>query len=188
MDSFPRSSTGKTGHIQIDDPTFCYFCNDAMVSAMERAGVDHEALLDTYIRAINVVTQGRPDDLTMSIHMCRGNYKVHNWLNYAFLFTFTDVSLAPQGGVHFTEGGYGRISIKLFNTLDVDVFYVSFYCFTYPRAWGLLCVCVLDSLNMIPTVQGISNPWSICLLTRWSYLDWSRPRIQRWGSIFARCF
>jgi len=47
-----------------------------MISGMEQAGVDHEALLDTYIRAINVVTEGRPDDLTLSIHMCRGNFKV----------------------------------------------------------------------------------------------------------------
>lgn len=30
-----------------------------------------------------------------------------------------------QGGVHYSEGGYGRIALKLFNTLDVDVFYVS---------------------------------------------------------------
>ena len=47
-----------------------------MIIGMEKAGVDHEALLDTYIRAINVITEGRPDDLIMSLHMCRGNYKV----------------------------------------------------------------------------------------------------------------
>ena len=29
-----------------------------------------------------------------------------------------------QGGVYFAEGGYDRIAVKLFNTLDVDVFYV----------------------------------------------------------------
>ncbi|PPQ70490.1 hypothetical protein CVT26_013997 [Gymnopilus dilepis] len=92
-------------HIQIDDPTFCYFCSEFMISGMEKAAVDHEALLDTYIRAINVVTEGRPSDLTVSVHMCRGNYK---------------------GGVHFTEGGYDRIAIKLFNTLDVDVFYLEY--------------------------------------------------------------
>ncbi|KAF9481015.1 UROD/MetE-like protein [Pholiota conissans] len=92
-------------HIQIDDPTFCYFCNEDMIVGMERAGVDHEALLDTYIRAINVITEGRPEDLMISVHMCRGNYK---------------------GGVHFSEGGYGRIAIKLFNTLDVDVFYLEY--------------------------------------------------------------
>ncbi|KIM48267.1 hypothetical protein M413DRAFT_226748 [Hebeloma cylindrosporum] len=92
-------------HIQFDDPTFCYFCSENMISGMEKAGVDHEALLDTYIRAINVITQGRPEDLTVSVHMCRGNFK---------------------GGVHFSEGGYGRIAVKLFNTLDVDVYYLEY--------------------------------------------------------------
>ncbi|TFK30331.1 UROD/MetE-like protein [Coprinopsis marcescibilis] len=91
--------------IQIDDPTFCYFCNENMISGMEGAGVDHEALLDTYIRAINLCTEGRPDDLTVSVHMCRGNFK---------------------GGVHFSEGGYQRIALKVFNTLDVDVFYLEY--------------------------------------------------------------
>ena len=64
------------GNIQIDDPTFCYFCDESMIIGMEKAGVDHEALLDTYIRAINVITQGRPKDLTIGVHMCRGNFKV----------------------------------------------------------------------------------------------------------------
>lgn len=92
-------------NIQIDDPTFCYFCHEKMISGMEEAGVDHEALLDTYIRAINVCTQGRPDDLNIAVHMCRGNFK---------------------GGVHFSEGGYARIAVKVFNTLDVDTFYLEY--------------------------------------------------------------
>lgn len=92
-------------NIQIDDPTFCYFCNEQMIAGMEQAGVDHEALLDTYIRAVNVCTQGRPSDLRIGVHMCRGNFK---------------------GGVHFSEGGYGRIAVKVFNTLDVDVFYLEY--------------------------------------------------------------
>jgi methionine synthase II (cobalamin-independent) len=49
-----------------------------MIAGMEKAGVDHEALLDTYIRAINVITQERPDNLTVSVHMCRGNFKVRS--------------------------------------------------------------------------------------------------------------
>ena len=47
-----------------------------MIAGMVKSGVDHETLLETYIHAINLVTSGRPDDLTVSIHMCRGNYKV----------------------------------------------------------------------------------------------------------------
>ncbi|PPQ62826.1 hypothetical protein CVT24_000520 [Panaeolus cyanescens] len=91
-------------NIQIDDPTFCYFCSEAMLEGMEKAGVDHESLLDTYIRAINYCTRDRPADMTISLHMCRGNFK----------------------GAHFSEGGYERIAFKVFNMLDVDAFYLEY--------------------------------------------------------------
>ncbi|KAL0951278.1 hypothetical protein HGRIS_007989 [Hohenbuehelia grisea] len=91
-------------HIQFDDPTFCYFCNDAMISGMEEAGVNHEALLTTYIRAINVCVRDRPGDLTVSVHLCRGNFK----------------------GMSFSEGSYARIAKKVFNELDVDTFYLEY--------------------------------------------------------------
>ncbi|KAF7347889.1 Methionine vitamin-b12 [Mycena venus] len=92
-------------NIQLDDPTFCYFCNDDMITGMEAAGVDHEALLDTYIRAINICTVDRPQDLHIGLHMCRGNFR---------------------GGIHFSEGGYHRIAVKLFNSVDVDTFYLEY--------------------------------------------------------------
>lgn len=91
-------------HIQIDDPTFCYFCSEAMITGMEAACVDHEALLDSYIRAINVCVKDRPADLRISVHTCRGNFK----------------------GLYFAEGTYDRIASKLFNTLDVDTFYLEY--------------------------------------------------------------
>ncbi|KAG6873567.1 hypothetical protein C0992_008612 [Termitomyces sp. T32_za158] len=75
------------------------------ITRMEEAGVDHEALLDTYIHAINVCTRDRPSDLTVGVHMCRGNFK---------------------NGVHFSEGGYDRIAMRLFNKLDVDTFYLEY--------------------------------------------------------------
>jgi hypothetical protein len=40
-----------------------------------------------------------------------------------------------QGGVHFSEGGYGRIAVKVFNTLDVDVFYVGAHIY---QIWVIL--------------------------------------------------
>ncbi|KAK0464890.1 uncharacterized protein EV420DRAFT_926316 [Desarmillaria tabescens] len=91
-------------HIQIDDPTFCFFCNDGVIKKMKEMGVDPETLLDTYIRAINIITQDRPDDLVISVHMCRGNFM----------------------GAHFCDGGYDRIAKKVFNNLDVDTFYLEY--------------------------------------------------------------
>lgn len=97
---------------------------------MEKAGVDHTALLETYIHAINICTQGRPDDLTIGVHMCRGNYKVSSittrWPTTHSLF---------QGGVYFSEGGYARIAAKLFSTLDVDTFYVRAFFSHHITCW-----------------------------------------------------
>lgn len=74
---------------------------------MEERGIDHEALLDTYITAYNKCIEGRPTDMTVGLHLCRGNFK---------------------DGMHFSEGGYDRIAIKLFNEINVDCYYVSRCC------------------------------------------------------------
>lgn len=70
---------------------------------MGAKGIDHEALLDTYIRAYNKILDSRPTDMTAGLHLCRGNFK---------------------DGVHFSEGGYDRIAIKLFNEINVNCYYV----------------------------------------------------------------
>ncbi|KAF8922655.1 hypothetical protein CPB85DRAFT_1372203 [Mucidula mucida] len=77
---------------------------DSVRCRMMETSVDPESLLDTYIRAINVCTNGRPDDLTVSVHMCRGNFM----------------------GAHFCDGGYDPIASKVFNNLDVDTFYLEY--------------------------------------------------------------
>jgi methionine synthase II (cobalamin-independent) len=76
-----------------------------MISGMQAYDppVDHEALLDTYIRALNACTRDRPSDMIVSVHCCRGNYK---------------------GGVWFSEGGYDRVARKLFGDLDADRYLV----------------------------------------------------------------
>jgi len=91
-------------NVQIDDPGFCFFCAQTMLDGMEKAGVDHEAMLDKYIGVYNAITKGRPDDLLIGVHMCRGNYK----------------------GIHYCEGGYERIAKKLFVDLDLDCFYLEY--------------------------------------------------------------
>ena len=63
-------------NIQIDDPLLAYFCAESMITGMEEQGVDHEALLDTYIRAYNECLRDRPADMTVGLHLCRGNFKV----------------------------------------------------------------------------------------------------------------
>ena len=75
------------------------------------------------------------------------------------------MGLVLKGGVHFSEGGYERIARKVFNTLDVDVFYVRDFDENLFR-W----LSVFDSLNMIPNVQVISSRLGICLSINLSFL------------------
>ncbi|KAG6862378.1 hypothetical protein C0995_011818 [Termitomyces sp. Mi166 len=86
------------------EPTEQKLKNCMIKDAMEEAGIDHEALLNTYIRAINVCTQDRPGDLTPP--MMQTNFQ--------------------SQGVHFSKGSYDRIAAKLFNKLDVDTFYLEY--------------------------------------------------------------
>lgn len=76
-----------------------------MIKGMEERGVDHAALLDTYIRAYNKIVTGHPADMTIGLHLCRGNFK---------------------NGMHFSEGGYDRIAIKLFKEINVDCYYLEY--------------------------------------------------------------
>ncbi|KZT30667.1 UROD/MetE-like protein [Neolentinus lepideus HHB14362 ss-1] len=92
-------------NIQFDDATFCFFCDERMVSGMKALGDDYETLLDTYVRAINTAVKGRPADMTVGVHMCRGNF---------------------TGGLHYAEGGYARIAQKVFTELDVDCLYLEY--------------------------------------------------------------
>lgn len=47
-----------------------------MIKGMEEKGIDHEALLNTYIQTYNKILEGRPEDMTVGLHLCRGNFKV----------------------------------------------------------------------------------------------------------------
>jgi methionine synthase II (cobalamin-independent) len=91
--------------IQFDDPLLAYFCAESMIKGMESLGIDHEALLDTYIRAYNACLKDRPTDMVVGLHLCRGNFK---------------------DGMHFSEGGYDRIAIKLFQQINVDTYYLEY--------------------------------------------------------------
>ena len=71
--------------------------------AVER-GDDPDELPRTYAALINAVIDGRPDDLTVAIHLCRGNYR-STW---------------------FAQGGYEPVAEVLFNDLNVDAYFLEY--------------------------------------------------------------
>jgi len=92
-------------NIQFDDPLLAYFCAESMLEGMKKEGTDSEAILDLYIKTYNGILKDRPSDMNIGLHLCRGNFK---------------------DGHHFSEGGYDRIAIKLFNDLDFDCYYLEY--------------------------------------------------------------
>lgn len=91
-------------YIQLDDTNLAYLCDVKMRAAAAARGDDPNELPRTYAALINAVIDDRPDDLTVAIHLCRGNYR-STW---------------------FAEGGYEPVAEVLFNELNVDAYFLEY--------------------------------------------------------------
>ncbi|KAH9843415.1 methionine synthase, vitamin-B12 independent [Teratosphaeria destructans] len=91
--------------IQIDDPNMTFFCDPDFIAQSEQDGLDVTSLVDLYMRTFNIVLDALPPDLTVAIHLCRGNY---------------------TQGVYLNSGGYENIANKLFNSSNFKQYYLEF--------------------------------------------------------------
>ena len=91
-------------YVQLDDTNLAYLCDPKMREAAKERGEDPNELPRTYAALINSVIDNRPDDLTVGIHLCRGNYR-STW---------------------FAEGGYEPVAEILFNNINVDAYFLEY--------------------------------------------------------------
>jgi 5-methyltetrahydropteroyltriglutamate--homocysteine methyltransferase len=91
-------------YIQLDDTNLAYLCDPKMRQGAVDRGDDPDELPRTYAALINSVIDGRPDDLTVGVHLCRGNFR-STW---------------------FAEGGYEPVAEVLFNELNVDAYFLEY--------------------------------------------------------------
>jgi 5-methyltetrahydropteroyltriglutamate--homocysteine methyltransferase len=91
-------------YLQIDEVAQTLLCDQRLRDAVRARGDDPEKLIDLYIDLINRIVRERPEDLTVGVHMCRGN-AMGKWI---------------------AAGGYERIAEKSFSSLNVDVFFLEF--------------------------------------------------------------
>ena len=91
--------------VQLDDTNLAYLCDEKMRrEAGERHGDDPGHIAKRYAALINKAISKRPKDLTIGIHLCRGNYR-STW---------------------FAQGGYEPVAEVLFKELDVDVYFLEY--------------------------------------------------------------
>ena len=91
-------------YLQMDDTNLAYLCDPVMRQGAIDRGDDPDELPRTYAALINSVIDGRPDDLTVGIHLCRGNFR----------------------STHFASGSYEAVAEVLFNEIDVDAYFLEY--------------------------------------------------------------
>ena len=91
-------------YVTLDDVPFPMLCDPAIRGQVKKQGKKPERLIDRYIELTNASFASAPSDMTVGLHMCRGNLK----------------------GTWLSEGSYQAISEKLFNKLNVDVFFLEY--------------------------------------------------------------
>jgi 5-methyltetrahydropteroyltriglutamate--homocysteine methyltransferase len=91
-------------YLQLDDTSLAYLNDPGQRAQMAGKGEDAEHLHETYIRHLNEALAGRPAGLTVTTHMCRGNFR-SSWA---------------------AEGSYDFVAEPLFGGLEVDGFFLEY--------------------------------------------------------------
>jgi 5-methyltetrahydropteroyltriglutamate--homocysteine methyltransferase len=91
-------------YLQLDDTSLAYVNDPKQREYIASLGGDAEHQHETYIATMNRALAGRPEDMAVTTHMCRGNH-ASSWV---------------------ASGGYDFVAEALFNDLDVDAFFMEY--------------------------------------------------------------
>src|SRR5262249_43309418 len=91
-------------YLQIDEVNLAYLCDPALRAQVANIGEDPATLPKTYARLLNDTIRDKPADMTVCMHLCRGNF----------------------AGAWVAEGGYEPIADLLFNEIDVDGYFLEY--------------------------------------------------------------
>lgn len=91
-------------YLQLDDTVWAYLCSEDQKNQIRERGDDPEELARIYARVLNKAIEGKPEDLTIGLHVCRGNFR-STWIS---------------------EGGYEPVAEILFGGVNIDAFYLEY--------------------------------------------------------------
>jgi 5-methyltetrahydropteroyltriglutamate--homocysteine methyltransferase len=91
-------------YLQIDEVNLAYLCDPSLRQHVRTIGEDPASLPKTYASLINASIKSRPKDMTVCMHLCRGNF----------------------AGAWVAEGGYDPIAELLFNDINVDGYFLEY--------------------------------------------------------------
>lgn len=92
-------------YLQLDDTSWIDFVSEERIAAVvEKEGHDVQAIIKRRVSCINDVIADKPDDLLITMHICRGNFK----------------------STYITSGGYDHFSDAIFSELHVDGLFLEY--------------------------------------------------------------
>jgi 5-methyltetrahydropteroyltriglutamate--homocysteine methyltransferase len=62
-------------YLQFDDTAWAYLCSQEELKKAKDRGLDVDHLQDSYTAMINKALEARPADMTITTHVCRGNFR-----------------------------------------------------------------------------------------------------------------
>jgi 5-methyltetrahydropteroyltriglutamate--homocysteine methyltransferase len=91
-------------YLQLDDVNLAYFCDAGMRDKMKARGDDPDTMLRKCVGMLRSALEGRPSDMTITTHICRGNFR-STW---------------------FAQGGYEAVAEAVFGELDYDGYFLEY--------------------------------------------------------------
>ena len=91
-------------YLQLDETNLAYLCDPEQRQMLKARGDDPEKLPQIYAGLINTAISDRPSGMTITMHLCRGNYR----------------------SLWIAQGGYEPVAELLFNTINVDGYFMEY--------------------------------------------------------------
>jgi 5-methyltetrahydropteroyltriglutamate--homocysteine methyltransferase len=91
-------------YLQLDEVNLAYLCDPEQRRMLRDRGDDPDQLPGIYATMINTAIAGRPADMAITMHLCRGNFR-SSWI---------------------AQGGYEPVAELLFNQIGVDGYFMEF--------------------------------------------------------------
>ena len=91
-------------YLQLDEVNLAYLCDEEQRKLLRERGDNPEQLPAIYAEMINTAISGRPADMRITMHLCRGNFR-SSWI---------------------AQGGYEPVAELLFNEIGVDGYFMEF--------------------------------------------------------------
>ena len=91
-------------YLQFDDTVWAYLCSPAELQKARDRGLDADRLAHDYAGVINKALESKPADMTITTHVCRGNFR-STWIS---------------------EGGYEPVAEILLAKLNYDGYFLEY--------------------------------------------------------------